>query len=743
MREAADVGLLEPARIAYLLFGGVPGFFVTRYVFALIAIVPIYVLLERLYGRAAGFVGIAVVMTCPVMITAWGTDYPDAAVVSYIAGGLACLAMPCATRWRRGWLVGAGALLTAASWAHGVGALLAATAVLTYLLIRLFRDRRELAGDIVLLAVMAAVTTGAFILGSGLLLGQYNFIGPTFSALRYLDQPAQILLWHSANSIWAHYIAYLLVPPAILVAFAVVFARRVREIPTPQLFVGAVAAVQFVVFVYMQFFHHLQTLEMHYFSSTLWASVCLALAVVICELSRALFASRSRRWLPAATVIAVALAYELDPHVPAFGWQPYGALVAAILIAMAFSGRLLGIVSRRGLIWIGTLVAVVGVTGCALVLTVAPIPRHPVFPDTIFDPPPAYATSLGGTDGNLVNAYRVTTELPHFVGTATFPGEELMMSLPHNEIRSLLELIGIYHAGYDLLPSTLPLLSEGDRITLALRRPAEILVLGTSRATDDGVLGSLAPYHPRLLREAVLRSGSFAAHVWLYYLGVYGRARRHAEIAVLGRLPLRLWRNGQRAVEAPLDLEVGIARATLTVPPVLQGRSKHAQAVTNALREVDRRRVGLIARRARELADPSSNRHGLDDQLVVENEAVRVVLQRKHLKQLAAVGAKTSVVLRELVTDDEVLEQRQDPVRDVLPHRHATRSWVLREDPRAEDEVVVAVGDHRRHRGDQARRVLVVRMEHHDDVGTALKCGVIAGLLVPPVSLVPIMSDRL
>jgi MFS family permease len=524
MREAADVGMLEPGRIAYLLFGGVPGFFVTRYAFAMIAVVPIYVLLERLYGRAAGFVGIAVVMTCPVVITAWGTDYPDAAVVSYVAGGLACLAMPCATRWRRAWLVGAAALLTAATWAHGVGALLAATAVVTYVLVRLFRDRKELVGDVVLLAAVAAATTGLFVLGSGLLLGQYNFIGPTLSALRYLDQPSQILLWHSASSVWAPYVAYLFVPPAIVGALAMVFARRIRSTPTPQLFIGVVTAVQFVVFVYMQFFHHLQTLEMHYFSSTLWASVCLALAVVVCELSRGLFASRSRRWLPAATVVVVALAYELDPHVPAFGWLPYGALVAAILIAMALAGRLVGLGRDRGLISIGTLAAVVGVMGCALVLTVAPIPHHRLFPKTVYDPPPAYAASLGGSAGNLVDAYRVTTELPHFVGTATYRGEELMMSLPDDEINTLLELIGIYHAGYDLLPSTLPALSPGDRITLAARRPAEILVLGTSSGADDGVLASLAPYRPRLLRAGVLRSGTFAAHLWLYYLGTYGRA---------------------------------------------------------------------------------------------------------------------------------------------------------------------------------------------------------------------------
>ena len=141
--------------------------------FALIAVGPAYLLLRRVYGRPAGVVAVLVVLSSPVIVTAWGTDYPDCAAISYAAGALACLAMPCAPRWRRAWLAAAGVLLTLAVWSHGVAVPLVVATLVGYLAVRLARDRARLLGDIVLLAVVAVAVTGLLMLrlrgGAGLL----------------------------------------------------------------------------------------------------------------------------------------------------------------------------------------------------------------------------------------------------------------------------------------------------------------------------------------------------------------------------------------------------------------------------------------------------------------------------------------------------------------------------------------------------------------------------------------------
>jgi Dolichyl-phosphate-mannose-protein mannosyltransferase len=521
LRESARVGFLVPARLAYLAFGAVPGFFFTRYALALIAVGPVYLLLRRLYGAPAGVVGILVVLSSPVIVTAWGTDYPDSAVVSYSIGALACLAMPCAPRWRRAWLAGAGVLLTLAVWSHGAAVPLVGATLVGYVGVRLVRDRARLVGDLALLAGAAAAVTGLLVVASAVLIGHANFIDYTWQAYRFLSQPSQTRVWHSANWRWALYVAYLLVIPAVLGAFAVAVARRGRAVPTPVVLVGVMAAVQVVAYVWLQFFGKVQILEEHYFSSPLWGAVCLVLAVTIAELARPLAGRPIARWLPAGVLLVVPLAYEAYPHVPSFGWAPFGIILVAAVIVAAAAARGGAKLHRPVAAATATGLALATIVGAILVLTVASSPQHRQPPNTTYDPPPAYASALGGSSAAYIDAYRIATDLPHFVGPATYRGEQLLMWRQRSSGPSY-EYAGMYRGISNSLPSRdPPHLTAKDRRTLRLRRPPELLLFDIPAGSFPRALHALAAFRPTLVREGELRAGSLALQVWLVRLGIY------------------------------------------------------------------------------------------------------------------------------------------------------------------------------------------------------------------------------
>jgi hypothetical protein len=524
LREGARVGFLVPARLAYLAFGAVPGFFVLRYAFALIAVVPVYLLLRRLYGPPAGVVGILALLSSPVVITALGTDYPDSAVVCYVAGGIACLAMPSSARWRPAWLCAAGVLLTAAVWSHGVAAPLCAATLAGYVAVRLVRDRGGLVRDLGLLAGVAAVVTVLLVAASAVLLGQGNYIAATWDAFRYLSQAGQVAQWHSASWRWAPYVAYLLVPPAVLAALATAVARSGRTVPTPVLMVGVIAAVQLVVLAWLQFFGTIQALEQHYFSSTLWAGTCLAFAMTIAELARPLAGRPVARWIPPAVLLAIPLGYEADPHVPAFGWAPAGFILVAAVVATAVAARGAGRIAWPAVAAAASCVALAGLTAATLVLTVAPIPRHAQPAGTLgpsADPPPAYASALGGSYGLLVDNYRIATQLPRVAGNA-YRGEQLLVwwpiSVPGFPYR---EYAGMYRGLANSLESDPPVLSHFSRRILAFRRAPELMILDSTAAPFPAALKALWRYRPLLLRTVTLRSGPLRLHVWLVRLRVY------------------------------------------------------------------------------------------------------------------------------------------------------------------------------------------------------------------------------
>jgi hypothetical protein len=287
------------------------------------------------------------------------------------------------------------------------------------------------------------------------------------------------------------------------------------------LVVGVVAAGQLALYVWLQFFSHVQTMEEHYFSSTLWAGTCLTFAITVAELARPLADRPIARWLPPAVLLAVPLAYEADRHVPPFGWQPTGAIVAGVVIAAAAIARFGGRLRRPPEAATAIGLALTAMAGAVLVLTVAPIPIHQKLPRTIFSPPPAYATALGERGTINIDRYRIATALPAFVGPAAYDGEQIFVWWPTSVYGVYTEYAGMYHSLFNALRSDPPVLTRDDRHLLDVRRPAELLLFANSAATFPAALRELAPFRPTVTRKGVLRGGSVALHVWLIKLGIY------------------------------------------------------------------------------------------------------------------------------------------------------------------------------------------------------------------------------
>lgn len=516
LREGYRVAFLIPGRIAYLLFGAVPGFVVFRYALALIAVMPAYLLLRRVYGLSAGVAGVVVILSSPVVLTAWGTDFPNSSALSYLIAGLACLGMP-SQRHRQAWLAASAGLFALTVWSIATSLPLVIATVAVYGVIRFYRDRAHMFRDAAVMLGAALAVTAALAIGSGIFIGKFDYIVPTIQSLIYLSHRSLEAMYHSASWRWAPYDAYLLVPPVIVGLWFFAFGRRLKDVPTPQLIIGLACAAQLLICVLLQFVGSVQILEEPYFSSLLWAGLSLLLAMTLVELSR------PHAWLLPALLVAVPLAYELDPHVPAFGWVPMGVAIVAIIAVLALLAGRLRVAAPVFPARVASGIALALIAGSLLVLTVAPIPEHAKLPNTIFDPDPAYATALGGDDSLAVSLYVVTADIPAFVGPATYSDEQLLIWWPRDEQQRILGPIGIYHAFFDSVPGNLGALSVPGRQMIEQRKAAQILLLSFTGQDFAQSLTALSPFQPTLVRTGILRSGSVSLHVWLIDLNRYFR----------------------------------------------------------------------------------------------------------------------------------------------------------------------------------------------------------------------------
>jgi len=200
--------------------------------------------------------------------------------------------------------------------------------------------------------------------------------------------------------------------------------------------------------------------------------------------------------------------------------------------------------------------------------------------------------------------------------------------------------------------------------------------------------------------------------------------------AVLGRLELVLLGQADAAAVA----EPGL------LEPVGHHVLGHVGGVGHALDVAD---LVPVVGGDRDLGDPHARVVQLDDDLGVEVEAVRVLLERDPLEGVHRVGPVAGVEFAELGTECGVLEPRQDPVAQELVERHAPLAGgPLDHGPGPEDGVRLAPEQGLEQVGHRLGGVLAVPVEHDHDVQPVLDGQVVAGLLVAPVPQVPGLADQ-
>ncbi|MDX6227023.1 MAG: Dolichyl-phosphate-mannose-protein mannosyltransferase, partial [Frankiales bacterium] len=539
------LGFSLPSRLCYLLFGAANGFLVFRYLLALIAILPAYLLFRRLHGRGAGAVAVAAVLSSPVIVYAWGTDYPDSSAVSYLVAGMCLVLMPSPSRRARlAWVTGGGIMLSLALHSQAVSAPLVGVIVAVHLAGELRRSwRRALVDAGVLLAAVLAVT-GVLMLFAHAMYGQWNIIRPTLTASQHLRTPAELRKWHTVDWRWVLRDPYLAVPLLALIVWlaARLAARKPAEAPAdepvldqappatgpsphPESALAAILLLQVAFFTWWQFFDKGYGLEYHFASSMLWPATVLVLAAAVVRVSRPLLRRAGTAAVPALLVLAVPYALTFTRGRLIFGLVPALLTAAVLALVVAAYARWQPDPVRHA-VTAAVLAAAVGgaMTGSGYVLTAGERLNGPFRACQRPFPQPNYGDVLR-TDRSwrlTQDQYRLAAELNESVPPATHKGDDLMMWYPARDpLASSLSAQFLWSP--NALRPHLPTLTSPDVHLLDKRHPATLLLMGSKDTGFDLAVSELsqagAPMNVASMHT--LTAGPYTFHVWVLTSALY------------------------------------------------------------------------------------------------------------------------------------------------------------------------------------------------------------------------------
>ena len=502
------LGFSLPAHGLSNAFGPVPGFYVFRYVLALVAIVPLFLLLRRLAGASAGWIAVAALLTSSVVITGWSTDYPTSAALSYLVAGTCCLFMPTASRRAQlSWAVVAGLFFGLAIGCGLVTALPVAGAAGGRLLASRGARLQSLAA-VVYAAGGVAVTMGALTVASKLYLGYADYLLPQLHALRRFQDPVQIGYFHSSTWRWLEDDIYVLFPLAVLGGWlAAAWPVVRRALPPAELGIAAATAITYGLYVIDQFVLKSWPLEYWLYADLLWALTVPLLVLTMLRVAAIPGAANAGRLgAVAAAMIAAPLVLRVfrDQLHLSFGIALAVMLVPAVAVLVA-----------RVLKGIGVRLAAAAVVSAATTLLVVAAPVFVVHPGQVGYVTPDFGTALYGTSQPALDEYTVLTEVRTLLPTAQqIPGQLALWS-PRQPARIVTLAEALYLAGRYQLLDPLSTLTQADADYLRAHNVRILVIFSDTGSEFSAAESSIATstIAATVLHDGVLRAGSVALHV--------------------------------------------------------------------------------------------------------------------------------------------------------------------------------------------------------------------------------------
>ena len=133
---------------------------------------------------------------------------------------------------------------------------------------------------------------------------------------------------------------------------------------------------------------------------------------------------------------------------------------------------------------------------------------------------------------------------------------------------------------------------------------------------------------------------------------------------------------------------------------------------------------------------------GLCEEFGVEDEVVGIFMIRYFFEDFSVVSSKAGVEIAEILSEANVLQGGEKTVTDIFIDGHpAFEGFVACSDARAHHDVTNSESDKTYGKRYHLRVVLVIGVNHHNDIGVSFKDGIVTSFLVGAVTPIFLVDE--